>query len=171
MHPPSLKDIQVIVVAAALAVLMLVGAISYGIVHKVNNGDDIVAIARSSADQADRQSNEIAALRKQLDVQAAGFRHQLAVNGQQAHHVAAVQRFQNNILIRALRRAGIPVPKAALLSNGGGGAAPKGPTASRRHHSPGTRPTTDTSPNPSPLLCQILPAVCDGLLLLPPISQ
>lgn len=160
MQAPSLQEIRFVVIAAALAVVMLTGAISYGIVHKVNNGDDIVAIAKSNSDQADRQSNEIAALRRQLDTQTSAFQHQLALNGRQAHHVAAVQRYQNAILIRALRRAGIPVPPAALVSGGG---HPKGPST-HRPSSRGTPAPTGPSPSVSPT-CLLVPTLC-----VPPVS-
>lgn len=100
---PTTSEVRWSFVVAFLCAAVLTGTISWGVVHKVNQSDQIVRIAASSADQVER-------LNAQLDAQAKASQAQRDELMQQNR----LTRTQLRALLRYLRAHGIQVPQTAL---------------------------------------------------------
>lgn len=162
--PPTQREVRLSAIAAALCAVLIASALSYGIVHKVNQGDAIVRTAASEADQVER-------LNQQLDAQSkVATSERAALMAQNT----ALQR-EVNALVRYLRRHGITVPASVVNPPRSGTAAsnrPKdisGPPSSGSHQgSPGQHPVTGSTITD---LCTAVPMLCPMLPTLPPLGK
>lgn len=167
---PTVREVRGAFLVGAVAVLMLAGALSWGIVHKVNDSDDIVRIAASAADQVQRLSEQVDELQASAESSTAAAKNDRAALRRQL----AAQRAQNRAILRYLRQQGIAVPPTLLAPRTGSGSSstPKAQPSSGTHPSqapasPQVTPRPSTTPTAAPtgpeLLCGISPALC-GLL-------
>lgn len=148
--PPTRSEVRLAAIIVALCALILTSALAYGIVHKVNQGDEIVRTAASEANQVDRLS-------QQLDDQAqtiSGLKSEI-------HLLLTRQDAQN----RYLHKHKIVIPPAVFETQPRQGAVtrPKVPPAHRpprHHHRPPASPgTTGGTPSPRPSLLAFLCAL------------
>jgi len=137
-------------------------ALAYGILHRVNQSDDIVHIAASSADQVERLNAQIDQQGRDAKVQRALLERQNRALKKQLASQSWRQYKQTRLLVRILRQNGITVPAEAFApSPGSSTTRPKAPRPTNRATPTPTGPT----PSPRPLYCQLVPALCDGLPL------
>lgn len=159
---PTAGEVRWTFKVVGLCALILTLALAYGIVHKVNSSDaalqGVVRVASASADQVKRLNAQLDA-QQRIDAQRA----------KQAARERAQQLHVSKVLVKILRKKGIPIPAGLFAPTSGTSShRPK----AHRPTSPGTptptapRPTT----SPTPTVCQLVPALCDGLPLgLPPL--
>lgn len=164
---PTTSEVRWSFAVVFLCAIALTATISWGVVHKVNQSDQIVRIAASSADQVER-------LNAQLDEQAAANEVQRAELQRQNR----LTRAQLRALLRYLRAHGIEVPQTALTpparADQGSVTRPKAdgpqgpkpaPSPSPSHPaSPATTappsPTASPTPTGSPLCDLLTERIC-----------
>lgn len=144
---PSSREVRWAFYVVAACGLLLTVTLCWGIVHRVNQSDDIVHIAASNADTVQRLNDQIDQLNVQLAKQDRAADRQRTVLRRQnraLHH-------QLDVLVDFLRAHGLPVPQvvtSASRGSGGGGsepskrptAEPTGPGNSGTHANPNAEP-------------------------------
>lgn len=161
---PTAREVRWAFYVVATCGLILTLAISWGIVHRFNQTDEIVGIAASSSSQVDRLSAQLDAQSAQLDA----LKRQAARDARASARETRALRQQNRALLNYLRELGIDIPRTA--TRGPGQSSPKGrapsgappkskPRPSPTPGSPG--PTGTPSPTGSPgladVICGLLP--------------
>lgn len=152
--PPTRSEVRLAAIIVALCALILTSALAYGVVRRVNQGDEIVRTAASEADQVER-------LNAQLDAQAK------AATAERATLIAEIHalQLQQHAVVVYLRRHGVTIPRTVFSTprTDEGLTRPKVPKAQpspRPHHprNPGTPAPTGSTPSPNPLawLCAAL---------------
>lgn len=119
---PSAREVRWTFYVAAAAALLLTATLCWGIVHRVNQSDDIVHIAASNADTVERLNDQIDVLNAQLDAQGKAAERRQARLQQQNRDL----KRQLDVLLAFLRDHGLQVPSVAAPkssgdSGGGGG--------------------------------------------------
>lgn len=163
MQAPTVREVRLLYIAAAAAMIIMTTLGGIGFVHIAREPDALASTIREQSKQLDRQGDQIDALTRQLD-QA---NHKLAVAGRRAdasqRQVRATNR-QVTAFVRYLRAHGLRVPRVFV----GGGVSPKVPSAGPRRHRTSPAAPTPTAPSPSgpaDLYCALIPALCTGLPL------
>jgi hypothetical protein len=157
---PTPREIRWGFVLVAACALVLALTVCWVIVHKVNQSDQIVRVAASSADQVERLNAQLDAQAKATEAQRADLQRQNRLT-----------RSQLRALLRYLRAHGIEVPQTALtVRDDGGGSSPKGsgprgpkprPSKPPASPAPTATPTPTASPDPvTELACRLLPLLC-----------
>jgi hypothetical protein len=155
---PTVREVRwsfIVVFACAVALTV---TICWVIVHKVNQSEDIAAVAAANAAQVNRLSDQIDAQAAESERQ----RRQLKTQNRQVHA-------ELTALLRYLRAHGIEVPQTALT-------APVKPSGSTRPKAEPARPTphptapaspaptatpTPRTPGTGPdVLCALAPLTC-----------
>lgn len=148
--------------AVGVVAIIFALALGYGIVHKVNQSDDIVRIAAAEANQVDRLTSQLEA-QNQMAAQRAK-----SATRDRAEQTAQIRRLQRlvAILAKSLKANGIAVPSGVFSTpKGGSTTRPKVP-----HRPRSTNPATPTPTAPSPTAdptCLIVPQLCGLPLGLP----
>lgn len=171
---PTTSEVRWSFAVVFLCAVALTATISWGVVHKVNQSDQIVRIAASSADQVERLNAQLDAQGAQLAAQAAASEAQRAELQRQNR----LTRAQLRALLRYLRAHGIEVPQTALTpparADQGSVTRPKAdgpqgpkpaPSPSPSHPaSPATTappsPTASPAPTGSPLCDLLTERIC-----------
>jgi type IV secretory pathway TrbL component len=160
IRPPTRQEIRFGAYILALCALLIIGSLSYGVIHKVNQGDAIVRTAESQAAAIHAQATEI----HDLSLQVAAARAASAAAAKAAvasARSATVQRRNQRALTRAMIAAlvahGIPVPRVVFTSRAGSSrpkvSRPSRPNQNRpARGSPGPTGSTLTTE-----LCSLLP--------------
>lgn len=162
---PSVREVRWSFAIVALCGVALTATICWGVVHKINQSDDIVRIAASSADQVERLSAQLDAQAKTAAEQRAELERQKQLTRAQYQ----LTRAQLRAVLAYLRSHGIAVPPEVLPPPPShAGPSPKGPAASSgtplkppASPAPATPPSPTASPAPRPsVLCALLPLIC-----------
>ena len=139
---PTVPEIRAFVVACVVAVVMISSTLCWAIVHKVNQSDQIVQIAASSADQVER-------LNRQLDAQQVAAADQRAA----ARRDSRLTHQQLRAVLRFVKSLGIDIPPALLAQpkpTAGSSSTPKASAHSGAPSSPSPRPTATPGATPRP---------------------
>lgn len=113
---PSPREVRATFTVAAVCVLALVATICWGIVHKVNQSDQIVRVATSQADQVERLNHQLDAQDKAAVQQRADLNDQIEILQRQNHALQG----QLTGIAKYLRAHGIDIPRTAYRTSGGG---------------------------------------------------
>jgi hypothetical protein len=148
---------------AMLTVMLLMIALCFSFVKRVEQADSLIRIAAQNAEQVQR-------LNDQIDIQAASSNRQRAQLREQNRQL----RIQLDAVLKALREHGIQIPKLVVTrpSGSGVGSGPKGVPAPRppepkpRPGSPAPTGTPTPTGGPTVLgidlgpICAFMPAIC-----------
>lgn len=168
MNGRRVIDWRLIAVFCVMIAVVLAG---YAFVQRVNQTDDLIAIAKSSERNANRTADEFAAFRaasEKRSAQASRERDLLLEQNKVQLHQNRLLQHQLTVLAKFLRSKGFDVPKSVVLRSSRPSSSTKSPPkaparrppASRDPH-PGT-PSPSTSPAP---VCALVPDLCTGLPL------
>lgn len=163
----SAREVRWSFYLVGVCTLALTATICWGIVHKVNQSDEVLHIAASSSAQVDRLGNQLDAQATTADAQRAALQRQ----NKAVRDELRAARVQLRALLTYLRAHGIAVPSTALALQPHASAVtrPKdvqAPTKPRPVHPASPAPTaTPTPPSPTPApgipdLCTVLAALC-----------
>jgi hypothetical protein len=158
---PSPRELRWTFVAVLSCALMLTATLCWGIVHRVNQSDEIVHIAASNADTVERLNDQIDVLNTRLGQQAKAAERQRNTLQRQNRALTA----QLAALVKFLRAHGLSVPDAVARTGPRAdrpkGPGPRGPKPRQSHPA-----SPDPTATPTPTAPGALDPVC-GLLAAP----
>lgn len=152
----STRQVRLILITLAICALMLTGTISYGILHKINQGDQVVRTAAAEADQIERLGAQLDAQGRDAAAAQAALKNQLRATRAELRRT---QR-QNRLIFIYLHKLGVTVPPALLAPERSGSAPlPKAPAARPPHRKRRANPVPTGNTASADLLgwlCQLL---------------
>jgi len=165
---PSAGEVRWVFKVVGYCAIIFAVAFAYVIVVKVNQGNDIVRIAASEADQVQRLNSQIDEqnqLSAQRSKQASRERDQAYAQITRLQRQVAASNRTTAALLRFLRANGIDVPSTIIAPS-----HRQRSTRPKASHRPTSRATpTPIAPTPSPdsQFCQVLPQLCGLPLSVP----
>jgi Flp pilus assembly protein TadB len=156
---PSPRELRWSFIAVLACALMLTATLCWGIVHRVNQSDDIVHIAASNADTVERLNDQIDILNTRLAEQAQAAEQQRTTLQRQNRALT----HQLDALVKFLRAHGLSVPdtvaRAGPETTSPKGHGPRGPKPRPKPPAtPGPTATpTPTTPGVTDVLCGLVP--------------